>query len=313
MPPKASRKTDTKAKVRWFRAMVLGIAGGLLTTFFGYLVIVIWQETGPAQSPVCCQTPTDWGFEYEDVLFAGHGETLAGWYLPSRNRAAVILLHSGGIHRMGVVNEAQALAAGGYGILMYDRRAHGESTGDLNSHGWRDVEDVPAALAFLRRREDVDDDRIGLFGTSIGGQVALRAAAMEPDIRAVMVDGPSLCGARDHLPLRELPWDLWGMRAASWFARPVLELRLGMREPAAVVDVIDQISPRPVFLITTGGLESKVVRRYFDHAGEPKTLWEIPEAGHGGGWSARPEEYREKLVGFFDRWLLSAAGGGLGS
>ncbi len=78
-----------------------------------------------------------------------------------------------------------------------------------------------------------------------------------------------------------------GGRFLSWLAVPVLELRLGMREPPSVVDVIAEISPRPILLITTDELETKVVRRYFEFAKEPKTLGQIPETGHGGGFAAR--------------------------
>ena len=298
----SKRLTLSLRRVLWLGA--IGVAGGLLVTGLSFLVIAVWQETEPSQSRVCCSTPAAWGFDYQDVKLAGHGETLAGWYIPSRNRAVVILLHSGGIHRMGMEREARALAEVGFGILMYDRRAYGESTGDLNSSGWRDVEDVPAALAFLRRQSDVDAGRIGVFGASLGGQVALRAAAMFPDLKAVMADGPSLCGANDHLPFRSLPPRFWGMKFLSWLATPLFELRLGMWEPPAVVDVIADISPRPVFLIATSGVELKVVQRYFDFAREPKTFWAIPEVGHGAGFAARPEEYREKLVSFFERSLL---------
>lgn len=293
---------------RWLLLAGLGAGGGLAVTVVAFVALVVWEETGTARSRVCCETPADWpagtrGADYSDVELLSHGETLAGWYVPSADGAAVILLHSGGIHRMGVLREARALAAAGFGVLMYDRRAHGESTGERDSGGWYDVDDLPAALAYLRERPDVDAGRVGIFGASIGGQVALRAAAAHPELRAVLADGPSLCGAGDHLPLSQLPGRLWGMRFLSLLARPMFELRLGMRAPPAVVDVIGDIAPRPVFLIATDELERRVVQRYFDHAGEPRTLWQIPEAGHGGGWAARPEEYRRRLVGFFEQTL----------
>ncbi|MEM7584574.1 MAG: alpha/beta fold hydrolase [Acidobacteriota bacterium] len=289
---------------RGLTVLTIGVVGGLLTSYTGFLLLLIWQDTEPAQSPVCCTTPADWGAEYRDVELASHGETLAGWYLPSRNGAAVILLHSGGIHRMGVEREARVLSAEGYGILMYDRRAHGESTGSVNSGGWQDLEDMPAVLDFLRQQSALDFERLGIFGTSMGGQVALRAAAKHPELKAVMVDGPSLCGIRDHLPFSQLSWKYRYWRVLSWLAAPVFELRLGMRQPPSVVDVIANISPRPLLLISTDALETRVVSRYFAFAEQPKTLWQIPEAGHGGGFAARPEEYARRLVRFFDRTLL---------
>ena len=46
-------------------------------------------------------------------------------------------------------------------------------------------------------------------------------------------------------------------------------------------------------------------REYFKAAGEPKTLWEIPEARHVGGLAARPAEYERRVVAFFDQALLN--------
>jgi hypothetical protein len=45
-------------------------------------------------------------------------------------------------------------------------------------------------------------------------------------------------------------------------------------------------------------------RGYYAAAGEPKTLWEIPESGHTGGIEARPREYERRVVSFFDEALL---------
>jgi hypothetical protein len=45
-------------------------------------------------------------------------------------------------------------------------------------------------------------------------------------------------------------------------------------------------------------------RGYYAEAREPKTLWEIPESKHTGGIDARPGEYQQRVVGFFDDALL---------
>jgi hypothetical protein len=69
--------------------------------------------------------------------------------------------------------------------------------------------------------------------------------------------------------------------------------------------VMPTIAPRPLLLISTGRREEqRLVRRFYEAAGEPKSLWEIPDADLAGGWRARPEEYAAKIVGFFDETLL---------
>jgi fermentation-respiration switch protein FrsA (DUF1100 family) len=69
---------------------------------------------------------------------------------------------------------------------------------------------------------------------------------------------------------------------------------------------IGEISPRPVFLIH-GGQDAYVpdaeVKRLYDAAGDPKTLWVVAEAGHRRVDRMCPEEYTERVLSFFDRWL----------
>ena len=67
------------------------------------------------------------------------------------------------------------LARHGYGVLIFDRRGEGESDGDPNPYAWNDGErDLLAAIDFLKRRPDVEPDRIGGIGLSVGGETSFR-------------------------------------------------------------------------------------------------------------------------------------------
>ena len=46
-----------------------------------------------------------------------------------------------------------------------------------------------AAAEYLRRRPDVDPDRIGGFGFSIGGEILLEAAAQSTSYKAIVTEG----------------------------------------------------------------------------------------------------------------------------
>ena len=98
-------------------------------------------------------TPGERGLTYENIaLTTADGLKLRGWYIPSHNRAAVIALHGYGSNRLGAMPYAEMLAGHGYGVLLYDQRASGESEGAVLSWGWRDVGDVASALDFLKSR-----------------------------------------------------------------------------------------------------------------------------------------------------------------
>jgi hypothetical protein len=82
---------------------------------------------------------------------------------------------------------ADALANAGYVVLRYDTRGVGQSGGRVESATISDyVEDLRAAVRFMRDRDDVDDDRTAVVGYAEGGWIALAAAARENRIEAVV-------------------------------------------------------------------------------------------------------------------------------
>jgi pimeloyl-ACP methyl ester carboxylesterase len=123
------------------------------------------------------------------ALKGADGVTLRGWYVPSRNGAAVLALHGTGSNRLGVARHARLLAGHGYGVLALDLRGHGESGGRSTSVPWRLDDDLDAALDWLEARPDVHGGRIGALGVSLGGEVALQLAARRTDLRAVVAEG----------------------------------------------------------------------------------------------------------------------------
>ncbi len=109
----------------------------------------------------------------EDVSFTtSDGITLKGWYTPSHNGAAIIAVHGYDGNRSHVAYHAKALIDHGYGVLMFDLRAHGESGGDQFSI-WQTGRDVQAAADYLKTRSDVQPDRIGALGLSAGAHAIL--------------------------------------------------------------------------------------------------------------------------------------------
>ena len=79
--------------------------------------------------------------------------------------------------------------------------------------------------------------------------------------------------------------------------------------PPLMQDIVGRIAPRPVFIIwAPHGVDTEALNpEYFKAAGEPKTLWAIPESKHVGGLAARPAEYERRVIGFFDDALLPSA------
>lgn len=286
---------------------VIAVLGGLITFYVINAVIGGLRYRSPARIRISFATPADHELAFEDItLVSGDGIRLAGWYVPSSNRAAVILLHGYSGNRLAVMSHAVALARGGFGVLMFDLRAHGHSEGSGTFARSKSlVSDAQAAVTFLQRRPDIDPERIGVFGVSIGGTMALQSAASITAIRAVMSDGAGAAAYDDLLPPGSLVDRLFLPLNRLFF-------RIANRSVSAVPmppnkAVMNRIAPRPVLLVAAGrGSEYRLNQALFDAAAEPKSLWQIEDAHHAGGWHKHPEDYFQRLVRFFSDALLIA-------
>ncbi len=290
----------------WARRVPFYVAGTAVLLYFASVGLWIDRQVRRSEAPVCCATPTDFGFGYESVqLTSTDGIMLSGWYLPSQNGAAVIMLHGYNGHRAMLLPQAAALTDAGYGVLLYDLRGHSESGGDQRTFGWADVADVETAVSYLQSRPDVNPNRIGIFGFSMGGQIALRAAAQLDTLQAVVADGPGFAAA-DDLPSPQTAKDQI-IHFANRLTFQGLAWRMGMEMETAVIDQIASIAPRPILFIATGpptGVEQRLVQHFYNHAVAPKTIWTIPNAKHGTGFATEPEAYKKQMIEFFDSALL---------
>lgn len=271
--------------------------------FLGSTVYYAFRLTHPGPSlRLRALTPADAGLESEQVEFRSRdGFMLFGWYVPGTNRAAVILVHGGGSRGISMAYHATAMAACGYGVLMFDLRAHGSSEGDFCTGGWREAEDLLGAVDYLRSRTDLEPEQIAVLGISLGAVTALWAAARSDAIAAVVAESPG-AGRLDDLAAgpptlrRRLVYPL------NWFSFAVLSFMNGVKPAVGMLEAVKQIAPRPLLLISTGnGGERRFTRWLHEAASEPKALMDLPEAKHGGAYFARPEAYMQQVGAFFDR------------
>jgi dipeptidyl aminopeptidase/acylaminoacyl peptidase len=118
----------------------------------------------------------------------GHGVALGGYlFKPQAGQPpypALILLHGFPGHAHNMAGLARLASANGYVALALSLRGWLGSEGE-SDQGLRQPLDVLAAIDWLAKRPLVDRDRLALVGASMGGQVALLAAAHRPPIKAV--------------------------------------------------------------------------------------------------------------------------------
>ena len=284
-------------RFRWLRRAAI-VVGSLLAAY--WVVVPIAMAILATHRPRADVKPAALGAPYKQVtLTTRDGLDLAGWYVPSRNGAAVISYPT----RTGKLPQARMLVRHGYGVLLLDARGYDGSQGDPNLFGWDDAKDIDSAVAWLQRQPDVRGGRIGGVGFSVGGEMMLQAAASNKGLRAVVSEGAGFRSVREDVQRGPRGWFALPEAAVQTAAIAVMS---GSAPPPPLKDLVPHIAPRQVFFIYAGhgaGGEDFNPDLY-QAAGAPKALWKIAEASHVGGFDARPREYEQRVVGFFDSALL---------
>ena len=285
-----------RGEAMW-RSRVVAVAAGLL------LVIVVlgpvglgmvethkWRE--PIGSPPSAA--------YRDIAFhSSDGLRLAGWYRPSRNGAAVLVVHGGGSDRTGAVDHAEMLARHGYGVLVYDARGRGESEGGPNGFGWDWRKDVDGALAVLKRQPDVDADRIGALGLSTGADVLIEAAPGNRDLAAIVADGAAAESFEDWHRLRGTDLGL----PSGWVMFTTIRVLSGDPPGPPLEDRIARLRA-PALLISAGEDVERDFNVLYEKVGNPAVEhWNLPEAHHTNAIHEYPRQYERRVVTFFDKEL----------
>ena len=293
-----TRRTDGNLPSRYGRRALLAIAGFVVATLVG--MVVLGYGTTHIGHPVV--PPDRLGVSHENVTFTtGDGLKLEGWYIPSRNGAAVIAFPG----RRGSQRKARMLARHGYGVLLFDRRGEGDSDGDPNSWGWGGETDVKAAITYLQHRPDVDPDRIGGIGLSVGGEMMIEAAAETDELAAVVSEGAGARSTREDMDSDDPALGKWTLGLAMSAAKTVAVAVFSNQAPPANLKDLAAKVEQPMLLIAAPNAPTgeRLNRGYAKAAGDSATLWEIPESHHVGGQTARPQEYEQRVVGFFDKAL----------
>ena len=242
---------------------------------------------------------------------ARDGKPLGGWFIPAPDGTpkpwrCVLLLYGYGGYKEQMHEYAKMVHEGGFAALMFDMRGAGLRRSEPITLGYKERWDLMDALRYIQTRPDVDPERIGAFGVSMGGAIALMGAADEPGIKAVVTDSayadisdmiePGIVAFLGKLALPFAP-------LIVRYAETMMGIR---RQDIRPEKAAAELGNRPLFVIH--GLNDALTHPHSAHkiyeaASGPKELWLLPDCGHGCAPSVAPAEYRKRINGFFAKWL----------
>jgi uncharacterized protein len=256
-------------------------------------------------------TPADLGMDqWEAVEFpASDGVNLKGWFVSAEGddaKPTIIFMHGLGGNRADLLSQAAAVVENGYNALLFDVRNHGESEGTITTLAYHEINDVRGAVDYLLARDDVDGEKIGLVGHSMGAIASLIATAEIPEIKAVVAEAgfKNIRGNTDSI--------IRALTGRAPVLSPDLVLMFVDQETGvpfsqiSAIDKLGDITPRPV-LFAHGDADTIIdvanSQEMYDAAGDPKELYIVEGAEHDP-WRLDSDAFNERLVGFFNDHLI---------
>ncbi|HEY7316940.1 MAG TPA: alpha/beta fold hydrolase [Candidatus Binatia bacterium] len=180
------------------RIVLIVIAALVILSLWGFYISIRPPKL------VSAITPRDLMMTYEDVSFkTSDGLSLSGWYIPSAKKIekTLILLHGYPADK-GNILPALAFLHNDFNLLLFDFRYLGKSEGSYSTAGAKEVEDLLAAVQFLKNRQV---NEVGVWGFSMGGAVGLMAIEKAPEIRAVVSESSYSSLAAMTFELMKIP------------------------------------------------------------------------------------------------------------
>ncbi len=182
---------ELRYPTRWYTKLLMAL---LALAFFAVLAttaiagFLVYRIVKPQRS----------SSEINMASFPGRPETIEftvtglgtreGWFFPGlRGAPTIVLCHGYESSRGELLTLVSALQDHQYNVFTFDFAAHGANAG-ISTLGYREADEVRAAIDVLAARNDIDPARFGVWGYNLGAYAVLREAEGDKRIRALVLD-----------------------------------------------------------------------------------------------------------------------------
>jgi pimeloyl-ACP methyl ester carboxylesterase len=244
--------------------------------------------------------------------FPGHPEQISysvenlgkreGWFFPGLKSAPTILLCPGyGEGREELLPLATALQEQGYNVTLVQFTGEGPKSTIETTLGYREVQELRAAMSSLAQRTDVDSSRFGLWGTDLGGYAALSLAESDPRVRAIAIESV-YDRPQEMLRILVNRYGIGSLPLLPRFAEKGFEW---LNYSDAGVPPLTQRLPRlagvpKLFIEASDQPElSQVTSRLFVAAPEPKERATLLRGNYAGMLDDEKRSYENRIASFF--------------
>ena len=205
----------------------------------------------------------------------------------------MVIVHGAGSAKENHADFGRLCAASGWAAISYDQRGHGESADVMAPAA---LADVGRVAAFLAAADGVDGDCVCVRGSSMGGYLAIHAAATDRAVAGVI----AICPATED-GLRA------GLRAGRFEMHADAAALVAWLGEHDLRDAAARVAPKPLFLLHARGDEqvpSEWSEELYERAGDPRRILVVPGGHH------RSVQHDPELQATALRWLERELGRG---
>ena len=235
-----------------------------------------------------------------DFTVPGIG-TRHGWFFPGlRGAPTIVLCHGYGSSRGELLTLVSALQDHQYNVFVFDFAAHGGNQG-ITTFGYREADEVRAAVDTAAARNDVDPARIGLWGYNLGAYAALREAENDHRIKAIVLDSVY----DEPQQMVKIGVERTGLGGFPLMARSAAFsftwLNYKYREDPPLSKKLNTLAGVPkLFIEPSDDPElAEITRQLFVKSPEPREQIIIPHGNFVSMDDADKRDYENRVVSFF--------------